>query len=299
MLLVAASIVVFGIASGSQVGWSAVSTWLLIASVPGVLAACQVPLLRAGHFDPALIGVAGLGGVLIGTHSVTAGSGEVVIGLILALLASIPFAALGWVIASKVWMPAALAAAVAVVIGADMLSGVLLSETENTDGPLTTWLGQRYLGVPGSFIGMLVVFLIAALVTSGAIDTQNSGITLPGGQTQSHPGLLVYLSVFALSCSAGVFAVANQQAVTGSDISESQAIASILALAAGGCGLFGADDAKLTDAFLGTLFASSLLYYLYATGVGAAQIPVYLGVATAVFVLIDLARRRAAASMQS
>ena len=254
------------------------------AAIPGVLALSQYMLLRAGRIEPATIGVAGLSAAIIGINS-DQGNGKLLVGVLIACLAALPFAFLSGFLALKAGLGYALVSAVAVLFGADKLISVVVSQAVNSYAPWMRALGSGGV-LPGVFIFATAVF--AAVAVGGPLQECNLR-ELDTGWLRGT--LVLYVPAFLVAVFAGLLQTARIQAATPYGLGSGFIAVGILAVTAGGCSL-AAHEADLLDIAIGALFAGAFTTYLYERNVDVSHFTMWVAMAAVAFILLDYLRLR-------
>ncbi|MET9346026.1 hypothetical protein [Streptomyces termitum] len=256
-----------------------------VAAVPGVLAVSQLLLLRSKRIEPATIGVAGLGAAIVGVNATD--NGGLLSGLLLALLAAVPFAFLSGFLSMNAHTGHALFSAVAVLIGADQLVDDISPDTLRI--VRASWLNSldhNGLRIPGVLLAGVAVFLLVAWYLPR--QERWLGAPAPGWLRVT---VLLFLPAFLLAVVAGVLFTARIGATTPGGLSREFMIVCLLGLTAGGCSLRSGEGTVL-DVAVGALFAGALQTLLHLKAVGfSTQSTIMCGVAVA-FIFADLARLR-------
>ncbi|MEU5915787.1 hypothetical protein [Streptomyces sp. NPDC047141] len=255
------------------------------AAIPGVLALSQLLLLRGGRIEPATVGVAGLGAAIIGVNSTGEDNGAMFLGLLLALLAAVPFAFLSGFLSLHARTGHALFSAVAVLIGADQLvTDIAPEQTANVRAPLLNSLASNDLRIPGVALVAAALFL----VTAWYLPRQEARLAARE-QTWSRVTVHLFLPSFLLATVVGLLYTAQIGATVQGELGKTFMISCLLALTAGGCSLR-TGEGTVGDVAVGSLFAGALQSFLNFEGVSASpQSTILCGTAVA-FLLLDLAR---------
>ncbi|GAA3071543.1 hypothetical protein GCM10017562_43600 [Streptomyces roseofulvus] len=256
-----------------------------VAVVPGVLALSQLLLLRSKRIEPATIGVAGLGAVILGVNA--SDNGGMLFGMLLALLAAVPFAFLSGFLSLNAQTGHALFSAVALLIGAETLVGDIAPE--GTVLVRSSWLtGLDYNGarIPGLFLIGVALFLAVAWY----LPRQERRLAVP------EPGwlrvtVLLFVPAFLLAAVAGFAFTARIGSTTQAGLSREFMIVCLLGLTAGGCSLRSGEGTVL-DVAVGSLFAGALETLLNLKNVGFSTQSTILCVVAVLFIFADLARLR-------
>ncbi|MET9623815.1 hypothetical protein ABZZ37_24060 [Streptomyces sp. NPDC006464] len=282
VLVSAAAIVLTGL-GGAQVSdpIDLVPSVAEAAAVPGVLALAQYLLLRSGRIEPGTIGVAGLSAAIVGVNSAE-GDGRMLLGVLLAFAAALPFALLSGYLALNAGLGYAMVSAATVLIAADQLVLQVVDRTVNTSAPLLRTLGGADLWLPSVFLVAAALFGLVALL-------RPTSEPMPLTEGWLRPTLLIFLPAFGLSVLAGVLYTARIQAAIPGGLSRDLLTVCLLGLAAGGCSLR-TGEAHLVDVAVGALFAGSLTTFLAIESVDAATASLVVAATAVVFVLLDLAR---------
>lgn len=285
LVLVSAAAIVLTVLGGAQVPdpIDLVPSVAEAAAVPGVLALAQYLLLRSGRIEPGTIGVAGLSAAIVGVNSAE-GDGRMLLGVLLAFAAAMPFALLSGYLALNAGLGYAMVSAATVLIAADQLVLQVVDRTVNTSAPLLRTLGGADLWLPSVFLVAAALFGLVAL-----LRPTSEPMPLTEGEGWLRPTLLIFLPAFGLSVLAGVLYTARIQAAIPGGLSRDLLTVCLLGLAAGGCSLR-TGEAHLVDVAVGALFAGSLTTYLAIESVDAATASLVVAATAVVFVLLDLAR---------
>ncbi|MDI5973563.1 hypothetical protein POF50_030210 [Streptomyces sp. SL13] len=255
-----------------------------LASLLGLLPALgtmvlgQTLMARVGYLDPALFGVTLLAGVVVGLHG-TSGDGDLVGGVLLALLLTVPFALFSAALATNLRMSVAMVVALGVLAAADRFSGLLLPDTVNT----TNGLLNSVFDLPWGLLLMLGAYALLAVAFPAP-----EGVTAMEGASWWRMSRLVFLPAFGLAVLAGALNVSQIKMVSQYS-PDTLAVPVVLALAAGGCLLPG--GASLGGALAGTLAATAVQLYGYESNLGVDAEQVLLTAVAVAFFLVDLARR--------
>ncbi|MET9652630.1 hypothetical protein ABZZ44_20515 [Streptomyces sp. NPDC006460] len=283
LVLVSAAAIVLTVLGGAQVSdpIDLVPSVAEAAAVPGVLALAQYLLLRSGRIEPGTIGVAGLSAAIVGVNSAE-GDGRMLLGVLLACAAALPFALLSGYLALNAGLGYAMVSAATVLIAADQLVLQVVDRTVNTSAPLLRTLGGADLWLPSVFLVAAALFGLVALL-------RPTSEPMPLTEGWLRPTLLIFLPAFGLSVLAGVLYTARIQAAIPGGLSRDLLTVCLLGLAAGGCSLR-TGEAHLVDVAVGALFAGSLTTFLAIESVDAATASLVVAATAVVFVLLDLAR---------
>ncbi|MEU5983578.1 hypothetical protein [Streptomyces sp. NPDC047434] len=283
LVLVSAAAIVLTVLGGAQVSdpIDLVPSVAEAAAVPGVLALAQYLLLRSGRIEPGTIGVAGLSAAIVGVNSAE-GDGRMLLGVLLAFAAALPFALLSGYLALNAGLGYAMVSAATVLIAADQLVLQVVDRTVNTSAPLLRTLGGADLWLPSVFLVAAALFGLVALL-------RPTSEPMPLTEGWLRPTLLIFLPAFGLSVLAGVLYTARIQAAIPGGLSRDLLTVCLLGLAAGGCSLR-TGEAHLVDVAVGALFAGSLTTFLAIESVDAATASLVVAATAVVFVLLDLAR---------
>lgn len=261
-----------------------------VAAIPGVLALSQLLLLRSGRIEPATVGVAGLGAAIIGVNSTGEGNGTMLFGLLLALLAAVPFAFLSGFLSLNVRTGHALFSAVAVLIGADQLvTDIAPPQMELVRAPFLTTLTSNDLRIPGVAVVAAALFV----ATAWYLPRQEARLRVRE-TTWVRVTVFLFLPSFLLATLVGLLYTARIGATVQGELGKQFMIACLLALTAGGCSLKSGEGTVL-DVAVGSLFAGALQTLLDIEAVGFSLQSTILCVVAVVFILIDLARLRTSA----
>ncbi|MEU1229296.1 hypothetical protein [Streptomyces sp. NPDC005828] len=258
-----------------------------VAAIPGVLALSQLLLLRSGRIEPATVGVAGLGAAIIGVNSTGEGNGTMFFGLLLALLAAVPFAFLSGFLSLNARTGHALFSAVAVLIGADQLvTDITPPQMEPVRAPILTAIAYNDLRIPGVAVVAAALFL----ATAWYLPRQEARL---GAREPSWVRVTVFLFLpsFLLATLVGLLYTARIAATVPGELGKQFMIACLLALAAGGCSLK-SGEGTVVDVAVGSLFAGALQTLLDIKMVSPSLQSTILCVVAVTFILIDLARLR-------
>ncbi|MEV4427528.1 hypothetical protein AB0K23_19495 [Streptomyces sp. NPDC049602] len=258
-----------------------------VAAIPGVLALSQLLLLRSGRIEPATVGVAGLGAAIIGVNSTGEGNGTMLLGLLLALLAAVPFAFLSGFLSLNVRTGHALFSAVAVLIGADQLvTDIAPPQMEVVRAPFLTTLVSNDLRIPGVAVVAAALFV----ATAWYLPRQEARLRVQE-PTWVRVTVSLFLPSFLLATLVGLLYTARIGVTVQGELGKQFMIACLLALTAGGCSLKSGQGTVL-DVAVGSLFAGALQTLLDIEAVGFSLQSTILCVVAVVFILIDLARLR-------
>ncbi|MFD8544746.1 hypothetical protein [Streptomyces sp. NPDC059649] len=257
-----------------------------ISTTPGVLALAQSLLLRRGHLDPAMIGVAALSVALIGMNG-DEGNGRLLLGVLLALVVAVPFALLSSYLTLTAGRGYTVVSAVAVLLGADKLAPLIgVDEFTGVSAPLIRAMSGRELWLPTTAWVAAAVFVLVGVVR----PVQEVRLREGNASGWVRPALLVFVPAFLLSVLAGLLDTANIQAVDPGGMSAEMA-ACLLVLTAGGCSL-STGEANVIDVAVGALFLGAFDTLLHVMMLPARQDLLLITAAAALFALIDLARLR-------
>ncbi|GGU93102.1 hypothetical protein GCM10010275_32960 [Streptomyces litmocidini] len=258
-----------------------------MAAIPGILALSQLLLLRSGRIEPATIGVAGLGAAVIGVNSTGGSNGTMLFGVLLALLAAVPFAFLSGFLSLNARTGHALFSAVAVLIGADQLvTDIAPPQMEPIRASILTSLAYNDLRIPGVALVAAALFL----ATAWYLPRQEARL---GAREPSwaRVTVLLFLPAFLLAALVGLLYTARIGATVPGELGKEFMIACLLALTAGGCSLKSGEGTVL-DVAVGSLFAGSLQTLFSLKSLDSSLQSTILCVVAVVFILIDLARLR-------
>ncbi|MFE9045852.1 hypothetical protein ACFYOG_33755 [Streptomyces sp. NPDC007818] len=256
-----------------------------VAVVPGVLALSQLLLLRSKRIDPATIGVAGLGAVLVGVNGTD--NGGMLFGVLLGLLAAVPFAFLSGFLSLNAQTGHALFSAVALLIGAETLVGDI--GPEGTVIVRSSWLmalDNNGLRVPGLLLIGVALFLAVAWY----LPRQERRLADPTAGWL-RVTVLLFLPAFLLAATAGFLFTARIGATSQAGLSREFLIVCLLGMTAGGCSLRTGEGTVL-DVAVGSLFAGALQTFLYLKNVGTSTQSTILCAVAVLFLFTDLARLR-------
>lgn len=256
-----------------------------VSVVPGVLAVSQLLLLRSKRIDPATIGVAGLGAVLIGVNATD--NGGMLLGVLLGLVAAVPFAFLSGFLSLNAQTGHALFSAVALLIGADQLVGDI--GPEGNVIVRSSWLmalDYNGLRLPGLFLMGVALFLAVAWY----LPRQERRLADPAAGWP-RVTVLLFLPAFLLAAAAGFLYTARIGSTSQAGLSREFLVVCLLAMTAGGCSLRSGEGTVL-DVAVGSLFAGALQTFLYLKNVDASTQSTILCAVAVLFLFADLTRLR-------
>ncbi|MGW6360322.1 hypothetical protein ACWFR5_35450 [Streptomyces sp. NPDC055092] len=289
LALVGSASIVLVLISAAQVQGSIADLLPVIAGVsvvPGVLALAQSLLLRTGHLDPAMIGVAALSGPMIGLNS-GGGNGRMLLGVLLALAMAVPFALLSGYLTLSTGLGYAVVSAAAVLLGTDQLVSLIVGrEAKNVAAPLMRAMAKTELWLPNTVLIAAAAFALVGVLRSAQEARLHSGST----SGWIRPTLLVFLPAFSLSVLAGMLYTVQLRAVLPQGLGGSGYMAScLLVLTAGGCSLK-AGEANIIDVAVGAVFFGAFQTLLIFKNMPVEHVTIAITVAAILFALIDLAR---------
>ncbi|MFG2622620.1 hypothetical protein ACGFXC_33910 [Streptomyces sp. NPDC048507] len=254
------------------------------AAVPGVIALSQYVLVRSGRVELAVVGVAGLSAAVIGVNSAHGNAGALQ-GILLAALLCLPFALVSAFLAVKADLGYAMAAAVAVLVGAGQLVSEVAPQSVNADAGLLAGLGT-VTPVPVPFLVAAALFALVARCAP-----RQEALLGGGGTGWVRVALVLYVPAFLLAVCAGTLYTARVRAAVPEGLGDRFVPLALLAILAGGASLR-ARSATLTDIAVGSLFAASFTVFLQLKGVGSARFGIYVSLACIAFLLLDALRLR-------